>query len=404
MWICWPNASLDGVYLAVPHNLHFEMMKQAIAAGKHIFVEKPVTRTYAEGIEISPDGGKSRSELAVNYQYRYDAACFRLARAVQTGQSVKYVMGASTFHGIVKKIILKIRCGIRPLPRQAADSDHAGQSFFGCGVMGMRESAVFATGVTAKQVFKNVEVEDLAMGIVELENGALIEICSSMAAASEQAASIEIYGSNATAIYTDRPLPRVRFIGGRVKTERVPIFGIHALQRSIEGFRRWINGGEPHWWRGVSHCLCWRRWKRSIDQQSQYKVEKLLTQTLNFELSRKERHGSKKRKIELVDEDRLRAGGYLRRWIRGSDQLLLPDLPDRCGTHHPGVSRNGDLDQQNLRQYHRSFEGMLADRTRTRLGRRRPYLLAGIPLIFLSFFLLFYPYNQIGDAASFPLS
>ena len=37
------------------------------------------------------------------------------------------------------------------------------------------------------------------------------------------------------------------------------------------------------------------------------------------------------------------------------------------------------------------FEGLLADRTRTRLGRRRPYLLAGIPLVFLSFFALFYP-------------
>jgi oligogalacturonide transporter len=39
------------------------------------------------------------------------------------------------------------------------------------------------------------------------------------------------------------------------------------------------------------------------------------------------------------------------------------------------------------------FEGILADRTRTRLGRRRPYLLAGIPLVFLSFFALFYPIN-----------
>ena len=37
------------------------------------------------------------------------------------------------------------------------------------------------------------------------------------------------------------------------------------------------------------------------------------------------------------------------------------------------------------------FEGIITDRTRTKLGRRRPYLLAGIPLVFVSFFLLFYP-------------
>jgi oligogalacturonide transporter len=36
-------------------------------------------------------------------------------------------------------------------------------------------------------------------------------------------------------------------------------------------------------------------------------------------------------------------------------------------------------------------EGILTDRTRTPLGRRRPYLLAGILLVFLSFFVLWYP-------------
>jgi oligogalacturonide transporter len=37
------------------------------------------------------------------------------------------------------------------------------------------------------------------------------------------------------------------------------------------------------------------------------------------------------------------------------------------------------------------FEGVITDRTRTRLGRRRPYLLAGILLIFLSFYLMWNP-------------
>lgn len=47
------------------------------------------------------------------------------------------------------------------------------------------------------------------------------------------------------------------------------------------------------------------------------------------------------------------------------------------------------------------LEGIIADRTRTRLGRRRPYLLAGIPLVFLSFFLLFYPVNFTSEMGRF---
>ena len=47
------------------------------------------------------------------------------------------------------------------------------------------------------------------------------------------------------------------------------------------------------------------------------------------------------------------------------------------------------------------FEGVISDRTRTRLGRRRPYLLAGIPLIFLSFFGLFYPVNFADETSRF---
>jgi oligogalacturonide transporter len=47
------------------------------------------------------------------------------------------------------------------------------------------------------------------------------------------------------------------------------------------------------------------------------------------------------------------------------------------------------------------FEGVISDRTRTKMGRRRPYLLAGIPLILLTFFGLFYPVNFEQETSRF---
>lgn len=47
------------------------------------------------------------------------------------------------------------------------------------------------------------------------------------------------------------------------------------------------------------------------------------------------------------------------------------------------------------------FEGVLTDRTRTRFGRRRPYLLAGIGLVFLSFFLMWRPSTLAAESGRF---
>jgi len=241
------QAVVDAVYLAVPHDCHFTMIQQAIAAGKAVFCEKPITRTYAEGVEVVRLAEENGIKLAVNYQYRYDAAGYRLARAVQAGALGELRYGRINIPWRREQQYFQDAPWHQSLARAGGGTLLTqGSHFLDLALWACASRPQRVTGVVTRQVFTQVEVEDLAMGIIELENGALLEICSSMTAASEQPATIEIYGSKATAFYTDRLLPHLRFVGSRVKTETVPVLGIHALQRSIEAFRRWVGGGQPH--------------------------------------------------------------------------------------------------------------------------------------------------------------
>ena len=67
-----------------------------------------------------------------------------------------------------------------------------------------------------------------------------------MVVASEGAVTIEVYGERGTAIYRDLPLPRVKFVGLKVRKERPPEWGLHALQRSLAGFANWALTDRPY--------------------------------------------------------------------------------------------------------------------------------------------------------------
>ncbi len=42
------NGESDTIYIALPNHLHFTFAQQALQAGKHVIVEKPITSNYAE--------------------------------------------------------------------------------------------------------------------------------------------------------------------------------------------------------------------------------------------------------------------------------------------------------------------------------------------------------------------
>jgi predicted dehydrogenase len=238
------KSDIEAVYLAVPHFLHYQMILDAVDAGKAVLVEKPLTRTLPEGEELVEIINQRGVKVGVNYQYRYDKGCYALGRAIQSGalgrihsmrinipwhRTQKY-FDAAQWHKTIAQ------AGGGTLITQ-------GSHFLDVALWALDESPVSAMGYTASPGF-DVEVDTLLHGIVETRSS-LVSITSSMVAAREQAVTIDAYGERGTANYRNIPLPCVRFAGVKVHKEPLPEFGVHALQRSLSGFANWILEGKP---------------------------------------------------------------------------------------------------------------------------------------------------------------
>jgi predicted dehydrogenase len=238
----------QSVYLAVPHDLHLPMARLAAAAGAAVFCEKPLAASLEQGLELAALAKQPGIKIAVNYQYRYDRAAFALAQAARSGdlgqlhylranvpwqRTATYFASSSAWHSS------RQRSGGGTLLTQ-------GSHFLDLMLWAAGGRPVSAWGQTAQRVFTDSEIEDLAIGVVELDNGTLVEICSSMIARPERAATIEVYGSRGTLRYRDGLLPRLQTIGVKIQRQKPPVGGLHALARSLEAFRQWVSGGQPY--------------------------------------------------------------------------------------------------------------------------------------------------------------
>jgi len=64
------DKSIDVVYIATPEHLHYRMLLDAIAAGKHVYCEKPLAHTVEEAQEIRRIAAKSDRIIQVGTQNR----------------------------------------------------------------------------------------------------------------------------------------------------------------------------------------------------------------------------------------------------------------------------------------------------------------------------------------------
>ena len=74
------NPAVHGIINTTPNNIHLETTRLAAAAGKHIFLDKPIANTVAEGFEIADIGVVGKCDSSDNGKNHFGSQSFRIVR------------------------------------------------------------------------------------------------------------------------------------------------------------------------------------------------------------------------------------------------------------------------------------------------------------------------------------
>jgi predicted dehydrogenase len=192
------DSRIEAIINTTPNNVHLETTRAAAQAGKHIFLDKPIANTVADGRAITEACRKAGVVLALGYQRRKESHFRWVRKQIDDGVFGKLVNAEAN--------ISRDRLGKIDLSswRYTAEGMPGGVML----QIGIHYSDVLeyllgpvkAVNGRLAQLVLPGDNPDVASLVMEHENGALSTLNASYASASEYYC-MNIYGKEASAYY-----------------------------------------------------------------------------------------------------------------------------------------------------------------------------------------------------------
>ena len=80
------DSEIDAIVIATPSTEHSRLAKLALEAGKHVFVEKPMSMTASSAREIVDIASQKKKMVMVGHLLRYHPAYVRVAEIIESGE------------------------------------------------------------------------------------------------------------------------------------------------------------------------------------------------------------------------------------------------------------------------------------------------------------------------------
>lgn len=87
------DTDIDAIVIATPVFTHYELAKQALNAGKHVLIEKPMTSTLAESKELIDIATKKNLRLMVDHTFLYTGSVLKIKELIDSNElgEIKYL-------------------------------------------------------------------------------------------------------------------------------------------------------------------------------------------------------------------------------------------------------------------------------------------------------------------------
>jgi len=99
------DPAITGVVIAAPAALHYEIAEKALNAGKHVFVEKPLSLNQTDGEKLVRLAEQKQKTLFVGHILHYHAAVIRLKEMIKTGKigRLQYIYSRRLSFGKIRR-------------------------------------------------------------------------------------------------------------------------------------------------------------------------------------------------------------------------------------------------------------------------------------------------------------
>lgn len=194
------SEDIDGVLVATPHSTHADIVEQAAAAGKHVFVEKPLTLTVSEGRRAIEAAAEHGVILQVGHHRRRQPATRRIHELVQAGELGEISLLEANLSG---KSGLNPRSGWRGDPTECPLGGMTGMGVHMADNLIYLAGPARAVSTISKKTLARGPLHDATSLSIEFENGAvgylgtstvIPKTCTTVAFGSEGAAWSEEEG------------------------------------------------------------------------------------------------------------------------------------------------------------------------------------------------------------------